>query len=273
MSIAWENAPAPSTQTRLRFRKPPHVEVWGVPFAAITMDQTLDSIGDLIADRHPNYLITANLNYAMLAERDPRLAPVTQQAALVLPDGQPIVWRSRLSPAPLPERVAGSELIYRLGERSAADGWRLYLLGGAHGVAHACAEQLIRQYPGCQIAGVESPPFRQLTLAEEAAQVERICAARPDILLVAFGQPKGEIWIHERYQQLEVPVSIQVGASFDFVAGTAQRAPRMWQKCGCEWAYRMAHDPSRLVPRYAANALFLAKSVGREVIEAFRTPS
>jgi N-acetylglucosaminyldiphosphoundecaprenol N-acetyl-beta-D-mannosaminyltransferase len=115
--------------------------------------------------------------------------------------------------------------------------------------------------------GVDSPPFRPLSAAEQQAQLDRIRAASPDILLVAFGQPKGERWIHQHLETLQVPVSIQIGASFDFVAGTAQRAPVAYQRCGCEWAYRMLKDPRRLVPRYAGNALFLARQLVREAIE------
>ncbi|QEG38551.1 WecB/TagA/CpsF family glycosyltransferase [Roseimaritima ulvae] len=249
------------------FVPPPTVDVWGLPFSQLTLEQSLDCIGQMIADGDPRYLITANLNYVMLADGQPDLWPVNRDAALILADGQPIVWRSKAEMNPLPERVAGSEMIYRLGERSAREGWSLYLLGAAEGVAQACADGLCERYPGCRIAGVESPPFRKLTADEEAAQQERIRAARPDILLVAFGQPKGERWIYERYQQLGVPVSIQLGASFDFVAGAAKRAPKFFQKTGLEWAYRMAHDPRRLVPRYAGNAAFLAKALLRDVVK------
>lgn len=261
VSVQFE-APRPAA-----FVPPPTVDVWGLPFSQVTLEQSLDGIGQMIADGEPRYVITANLNYAMLAHQQDDLWPVNRDAALMLADGQPIVWRSRIEMNALPERVAGSEMIYRLGERSASEGWSLYLLGAAEGVAQACADGLCQRYPGCRIVGVESPPFRELTAEEETAQLDRIRAAKPDILLVAFGQPKGERWIYERYQQLGVPVSIQLGASFDFVAGAAQRAPKIFQKTGMEWAYRMAHDPRRLVPRYASNAAFLAKALFRDVVK------
>lgn len=245
---------------------PPTVDVWGLPFAQVTLDQTLEKIDQMITDREPRYIITANLNYAMLADQQSDLWRINRDAAMILADGQPIVWRSRIEMNALPERVAGSELIYRLGERSAEKGWGIYLLGAAPGVAQACANGLAELYPGCKIVGVESPPFREATAAEESAQIERIKAAKPDILLVAFGQPKGELWIHERLHKLNVPVSIQLGASFDFVAGNAKRAPEIWQKCGLEWAYRMGHDPKRLVPRYTSNIWFLAKSLYQDAI-------
>ncbi len=222
------------------------------------MDQTLDLIGRMIVDRIPRYVITANLNYAMLVEDSPRLAQTTAGAAMVLADGQPLVWRSRWSDdEPLPERVTGSELIYQLAQQAVKNGWRIYFLGAEPGVAQKCADTLASRYPGLQVAGVQSPPYRKLTDDELQEQREMIKSAKPDILLVAFGQPKGELWIEENYQELGIPVSIQIGASFDFVAGRAKRAPKIWQVIGLEWAYRMMCDPKRLIPRYSSNAWFL----------------
>lgn len=249
------------------FTPPQKVSVWGLPFAAVTLEETLDAIGAMVADRIPRMIVTANLNYAMLSAQRDDLARINRDAALILADGQPIVWRSRYGGGGiLPERVAGSELIYRLGERSARAGWKLYLLGAAPGVAQKCANGLRTLYPGCQVVGIDSPPFRPLSDAEQQEQIIRIREAEPDILLVAFGQPKGEHWIHEHLASLQVPVSIQLGASFDFVAGTARRAPRCCQRTGLEWAYRMLCDPKRLVPRYAANAAFLVKMVLAETM-------
>ncbi|WP_246114484.1 WecB/TagA/CpsF family glycosyltransferase [Rubripirellula tenax] len=235
--------------------------VWGVPFDHVTLDEAVDSIEGLVTHGQPAYVITANLNYAMLNHRRDEMKPITREADLILADGQPIVWRSRLNDEPLPERVAGSEMIYRLAQRAGEKGWGIYFLGGAPGVAATCAERLSTMYPGLRIAGVESPPFRKLSDEEQAAQDARIKESGAAILLVAFGQPKGEQWIHENYRRLGVPVSIQLGASFDFIAGTAKRAPEAWQRFGMEWAYRMLSDPKRLVPRYAANASFLFSAI------------
>ena len=233
------------------------VEIWGVPFDVVTLTESIDRIGDLIARGEPSYVITANLNYVMLHGQRDDMKPVTDDADLIVADGQPIVLRSKLSDKKLPERVAGSEMIYRLAEAAAQNGWKIYFLGGELGVADLCATRLADMYPGLQIAGIESPPFRALTPAEQSSQDQRIKDSGADILLVAFGQPKGEKWIHENYKRLGVPVSIQLGASFDFVAGTAVRAPKIWQKLGMEWFYRMVNDPGRLVKRYSANAWFL----------------
>jgi N-acetylglucosaminyldiphosphoundecaprenol N-acetyl-beta-D-mannosaminyltransferase len=247
--------------------------VWGIPFASLTMQESVDRIEQLLQRRLPSYVITANLNYVMLHHELAEMAAVTRDAALVLADGQPIVWRSRLSSRPLRERVAGSELIFRLAERARDRGWGIYFLGGEPGVAQACASRLALAYPGLRIAGVESPPFRELSDEEQSLQDARIIASGADLLLVAFGQPKGEKWIHRNYRRLKVPVAIQLGASFDFIAGRSKRAPRIWQLVGMEWAYRMSSDPRRLAPRYWANAKFLFKALLKDMRPSSRSLS
>lgn len=229
------------------------------------MAEAIGGIGEMIAEGTPRYVITANLNYLMLADQDTELSPVTCQASMILADGQPLVWRSRLAGtcAALPERVAGSELIYRLAQEAAERGWRIFFLGGEPGVARCCADRLAALYPGLRVAGVDSPPYRPLSDDEQRQLHDRIRQSRADVLLVAFGQPKGEKWIHRHHHQLGVPVSMQVGASFDFVAGRARRAPRCLQRLGLEWLYRLASDPRRLLPRYARNAWFLLRSLVR----------
>lgn len=231
--------------------------IWDVPFDCLTLDESIDRIEALINRGVPSYVITANLNYVMLHHQLPDIPEITASAALILADGQPIVWRSKLGSSRLPERVAGSEMIHHLARRAGHRKWGVYFLGGQPGVAEKCAKRLARDYPGMRIAGIESPPYRVLTDSEIAEQRKRIQDSDAQLLLVAFGQPKGERWIYENHQRLGVPVSIQLGASFDFIAGTAKRAPTIWQKFGAEWVYRMCSDPKRLMPRYWSNACFL----------------
>jgi N-acetylglucosaminyldiphosphoundecaprenol N-acetyl-beta-D-mannosaminyltransferase len=237
------------------------VRVWGLPLAPVTFDQALDRIDELVAAGRPSLVVTANLNYAMLIDSNPRLRAVTERAALVLADGMPLVWWSKLGHRPLPERVAGSDLIYGISEHAARLGHRVYLLGAGPGVADEAAAKLVQKYSGLQIVGVECPPFRKLSAAEEREQIERIRGARPDILFVAFGQPKGEFWIDDRLDRLGVPVCIQVGATLDFVAGRVRRSPKWMQKTGVEWVYRMLQEPRRLAKRYLDNFLFLVRAV------------
>ena len=268
-------APEPATRPDAGRTNQPHLErdvvrIWDVPFDRVDMDGAIDRIGQMIRRQTPGYVITANLNYVMLHHRDETMRPITEAADMILADGWPIVWRSQLRPDPLPTRVAGSEMIDTLAARSAAEGWRIYLLGGAEGVADRCGDELRRRHPGLRIVGTECPPFRELNETEQSQQRDRIRQSGADILLVAFGQPKGERWIARRYESLGVPVSIQLGASFDFVVGTAKRAPVWMQRTGTEWLHRMLSDPRRLMPRYAANAHFLTSVLINDWVTAVR---
>jgi N-acetylglucosaminyldiphosphoundecaprenol N-acetyl-beta-D-mannosaminyltransferase len=243
----------------------PHTTIWGLPLACVTRSQAVELVDRLIACGQPHFFITANLHYAMLTDRDPRLVDVNRRAAFLVADGMPLVWYSRLWQRPLPERVAGADLIYELCQRAVPRGHRVFLLGGAPGVADEAAQNLCRRFPGLQIAGVESPPFRPLTAQEQADLIGRIRHARPDLLLVAFGQPKGELWLGTNCQALGVPVCVQMGATLDFVAGRVRRAPRWLQRLGLEWVFRAVQEPRRLAPRYFADLLFLAKAMLRDV--------
>ena len=236
------------------------IVVLGLPLARLDYAGTLDEVDRLIGRGQPAFFITANLHYARLSDRDPRLAAVNRMAAFLVADGWPLVWVSRLGPKPLPERVAGSDLIYSLCQRAAQRGYRVFFLGGAAGVAQASADRLSRCCPGLQVVGIEAPELDHLSPGEHAAMMARIRRAAPDLLLVAFGQPKGELWLAENYRRLGVPACVQVGASFDFVAGRVARAPRWLRRVGLEWLYRVLREPARLAGRYCGDAMFLVKA-------------
>lgn len=257
---------SPGEDSGSTVRRPEKVGVWGTPFARLNMEETVDLAAQVVRHRRPEYFITANLNYLMLTEQHPRLVEVNEGACAILADGHPIVKRSRWGGSELPCRVAGSDLIVKLAEMAAEEGYRIYFLGGEPDVAKKAADALKRRFPALQIAGCYSPPFRPLTSAEHSDMLERIQSSDTDILLVAFGQPKGEFWIADHLFDLKVPLSIQLGASFDFLAGTAKRAPRIWQSVGCEWLYRALSDPIRLVPRYSRNAFFMLRMILRDVL-------
>jgi N-acetylglucosaminyldiphosphoundecaprenol N-acetyl-beta-D-mannosaminyltransferase len=244
------------------------VWVWGLPFAPLTRSQAVEVVAKLIKAGQPSFFITANTHYAMLTQSEPGLSAVNEQASFVLADGAPLVWASRWRGSPLPERVAGSDLIFDLCEQAARNGFRIFLLGGAGGVAEQAAAALSRRYAGLQIVGTECPPFRELAAKEHADLLDRICKSKPDRLFVALGQPKGEIWIARHLHALGVPVCVQIGAALDFAAGRVRRAPRRLQKLGLEWAYRLSLEPSRLAPRYARNAWFLLRMVARDLLQS-----
>jgi len=248
----------------------PTIDLWGLPLAKMTFAETVDAVDCLIAAGEPRLFITANLHYAMLTSRDPRLADINRQAAFVLADGMPMVWWSRFRKRPLPERVTGSDLIFLLARRAAERGHRVYLLGGAPGVPETAAQNLQARYPGLTIAGAESPPVGAWSSEVEAAICARVRAARADLLFAALGQPRGELWLHENLSRLGVPACVQVGATLDFVAGRIRRAPRWMQRTGLEWAYRLLREPKRMGPRYLQDTLFLARAVLGDLLDRSR---
>lgn len=241
--------------------------VWGLPLAPMTLAEAAEATTGLAEAGRPSYFVTANTHYAMLTHEFPELREVNAKAAFLVADGAPLVLASRLrGAAALPERVAGSDLIFQICERAAAKSLSIFLLGGAPGVAEEAGQRLAALYSGLRVAGTASPAVGDLAPAERERLIEDIRAVRPDILFVALGQPKGELWIAEHHEALGVPVSVQVGAAIDFVAGRVRRAPRGLQRVGMEWAYRMWLEPRRLAPRYARNALFLARMLCRELL-------
>jgi N-acetylglucosaminyldiphosphoundecaprenol N-acetyl-beta-D-mannosaminyltransferase len=232
----------------------------------MTRAQTVDAATALVEAGRPSFFITANTHYAMLAREDPRLREVSTRAAFVVADGAPLVWAARWQGTPLPERVAGSDLIYDLSARAARRGFRLFLLGGAPGVADVAAHRLSLLFPGLRVVGTESPPFRDLTEDEDQGLRDRICSAAPDILILASQMPRGEHWLSAHHADLGVPLCVNLGAALDFAAGRVRRAPRRLQQLGLEWAYRMYREPARLAPRYARNARFVLHTMAHDAV-------
>jgi N-acetylglucosaminyldiphosphoundecaprenol N-acetyl-beta-D-mannosaminyltransferase len=222
----------------------------------------------LVAQGQPSYIVSANLHTLMLASQDAAFREAVLGAAFALADGMPLIWATRRRKPRLPERVAGSDLIPTLCALAAARGYRIFLLGGAPGAAEEAARQLQSCHPGLPIAGTEAPPFRALSAEEEGALLDRIRAARPDLLFVSFGSPKGELWVRKHYRALGVPVCVQVGATIDFLAGRVRRSPRWLQAAGLEWAYRLYQEPRRLFGRYARNAAFLLRMLSHDARNA-----
>jgi len=228
------------------------------------MSETLEWIASKIELRRPTYLITANLDFAEKASRDVELHRIFIEADLVICDGTPLIWASRLTGTPLRERVAGSDLVPKIAERSAKEGWKIFLLGGDPQSLASAEENLKKQYPGIIISGSFSPPFSPLYEMDHDEISQRIKKSAPDILLVAFGCPKQEKWISEHYKDLGVPCSIGVGATIDFIAGKVLRAPRWIGLFGLEWVFRLLQEPRRLLGRYYHDFIFLFVQLLRE---------
>lgn len=224
---------------------PPCVHILNVRVDCVDFDQTLARIEQWLSDTAPQpcrQICTVNPEFVMRARREPRVARVLERADLCVADGVGIVWAARLLGAPLRERVTGSDGIYRICQRAAAEGWRVYLLGAAPGVANRAAQRLQAKYPGLQIVGTHSGSPNDDHWPHIA---QRLRKARPDILLVAFGHPKQELWIARHRMELPATVAVGMGGAFDFVAGITPRAPRWMQRLGVEWLHRLIQQPWR----------------------------
>jgi N-acetylglucosaminyldiphosphoundecaprenol N-acetyl-beta-D-mannosaminyltransferase len=235
------------------------VWIWGVPFWPLTLDETVDAVADLVEKNEPAFFVTANTHYAMLTWDNSDLQEINSRAAFIAPDGLPLVWAARRRPTPLPERVAGSDLIFELGKLAERKAYRLFLAGGKPGVAEAAAARLVARYPGLQVVGTAAPSFVESSDDDYARLKAQIRAARPHILIVAASMPRGERWLAAYISDLGVPVGVNLGAAIDFAAGRISRAPRWMQALGLEWAFRLMLEPRRLFSRYASNAWFILR--------------
>lgn len=217
----------------------------------ITFAGAVDAITTLVERGRGGMVFTPNVDHVVMAEDDLRFRRAYAAADLSLADGMPVVWASHLLGQPVPEKISGSDLAPSLMNRAEIKGFRVYLLGGAPGVAELAANNLRRRHPRLTIVGTASPRI-DLREPEESRQgvLDEIRKAAPDLVLVALGAPKQEIWMHEAADALRPAVLLGVGASIDFLAGTARRSPAWMSAAGLEWLYRLAREPRRLARRY-----------------------
>lgn len=235
------------------------VAVLGLPIAITSYEQTLNWIYECIEAGSREYLCVAPVHLVMLAAEDPEVMIAVNGAGMIVPDGQPLVWALRSLGAPAASRVYGPDLMMEACERGARAGTKMYLYGGRNdGALVQLTLNLRRRFPGLEIVGGFSPPFRSLEVHEEEAVAADINASGADIVWVGTGQPKQEIWMAAMRERLSASVLIGVGAAFDFHAGLVQQAPRSVQDAGLEWAWRLSREPKRLWHRYLRyNPLFV----------------
>jgi len=234
----------------------PGVEILGVRVHVVDWPAALDRIAAFVAEGKPHQVVTVNPEFVIAARHDAAFRDVLARADLSVADGVGLLLAARLRGVLLPERVTGTDGVVRIAERSAALGWRLFFLGAAPGVADRAVERLRDRFPGMVVAGTHpGSPAPE----EEDDVVARVRAARPDVLFVAWGAPRQDLWIARNLDRLGVPACIGVGGAFDFHAGLVRRAPRILQRTGTEWLFRLALQPRRwrrmlALPRFAALA-------------------
>lgn len=227
------------------------VNILGIQVDCVGMAQTLAQIEQFIQERKPRLVITPNVDHLIKARQDKEFNKIYAESDLNVPDGVPLLWAARFLGRPLLERVNGTDLFEALCARAAERGHRVFLLGGPPGAAEQAAKILQERNPGLQVVGAYAPPMGFVSDDDENRRIAaRLRKTRPDILFVGLGAPKQEKWIHRHMHKLGVPVSIGVGASFEYVAGTSPRAPRWMQRTGLEWLHRVLSDPARYWKRY-----------------------
>jgi N-acetylglucosaminyldiphosphoundecaprenol N-acetyl-beta-D-mannosaminyltransferase len=196
------------------------------------------------------YVAVTGMHGVMEAQDDPAFKVILNSADLVVPDGMPLVWWGRLRGIELPRRVYGPELMMTVCEQTAAKRRRHFFFGGAEGVPDQLAAALKNKFPGLQIAGTWSPPFRPLTAGEDEELVASINRAAPEVVWVGLSTPKQERWMHQHRERLHAAVILGVGAAFDIHSGTKKQAPGWMRESGLEWLFRLLQEPRRLWRRY-----------------------
>ncbi|NQX69168.1 WecB/TagA/CpsF family glycosyltransferase [Paenibacillus alba] len=233
-------------------------QIMGIPVPKITMEETVEIIDQVIVDKKAElfHVVTLNPEITMSCQHDSQLRSIIDEAGHLTADGAGIVMVSRLKGNPLPERVTGCDLLIHLLERGNRNHWSFYLLGASEMTSSKAAEEISLRYPNISLIGRQHGFFDQ---KDEARIVEEIATLSPDVLVVALGAPKAELWIHKFKSKLNVRVAIGVGGSLDVIAGTVKRAPVAWRKLNVEWLYRLINQPSRwrrqlILPRFAVKA-------------------
>ncbi len=248
----------------------PTVSLFGMKIDALDMRETVDALlGWCQAPRGVacRYVVTPNVDHAVMFQTNEKLRQSYADASLVLADGAPVVLASRLLGRGLPERVAGSDLapaLFKLAARGASP-LRVFLLGAAPGVADRAAANIAQRWSNIEIVGTLSPP---LGFERDEAENERILAAvaalKPDLVVLGLGAPKQELWIHAHADRLEAKVALCIGATIDFLAGEKRRAPRWMRRVGLEWFHRLSSEPGRLAKRYLRDAWVFPQLVWRD---------
>lgn len=232
----------------------PAVSILGVPVSRVDMAAAVATIGRWIETRASAFVCALDVHSLMRAQDDAEHMAALRGAAMVTPDGQPVVWAARARGTGDMSRVCGPDLLPQVCAASVARGWKHYFYGGADGVASDLAERLQAKHPGLAVVGTDCPPFRALSTAEQEAALARIRASGAQILWVGLGCPKQEKWMLANRDKLPGVVMIGIGAAFDFHVDRVRRAPRWMREGGLEWLHRLMSEPRRLWRRYLVMA-------------------
>ena len=252
----------------------PVISLFGMKIDAVNMPTAVERVVqwcDQPREGTCRYVVTPNVDHAVMFQTDEGLRTSYDNASMVLADGAPVVLASRLLQKALPERVAGSDLVPALFDSvsncadAERDPLRVFLLGAGPGVADRAAEVIHQRWNRVEVVGTLSPPLGfEKDEAENQRILDAVAECNPDIVLIGLGAPKQELWISRHADRLQAKAALCIGATIDFLAGEKSRAPVVLQKLGLEWVHRMATEPSRLAKRYARDAWIFPRLVWRE---------
>jgi N-acetylglucosaminyldiphosphoundecaprenol N-acetyl-beta-D-mannosaminyltransferase len=240
---------------------PPPVQILGVPVHPITVEDLHKQLGTMIETGGHELVLHVNVHGLNLAHRHSWLRDFLASARIVFCDGAGVILGARLLGKTIPSRITYADWMWELAEYTSARGYKLYFLGGREGVAERAAARLRDRFPAFTVVGHHHGYFdRTAGSSDNEAVLAAINAARPDIILVAFGMPLQERWLLENWDRIEAHVALTAGAAFDYVSGDLRRAPPWMRKTGMEWLGRLVIEPRRLAGRYIlGNPLFLAR--------------
>lgn len=247
-----------------------HLVLLGLKFNALTLEEAADAVVIAAKARQKGLVVTPNVDHLVMLQTDPHMRSIYQTAAFVFADGMPVIWLSKLtSRLGLPMRVTGADLLPAVCAEAATAGVSLFFMGGQPGVADRAAANLRAEVPGLQIVGTYCPPMGfENDPAETSRMVELVNRVQPDILCFGVGAPKQEKWAAAQLDRLAVGPILCIGAAFDFAAGTIKRAPRLVQRSGLEWLWRLSNEPGRLWKRYLLRDSRFLLLAGREILRA-----
>lgn len=228
----------------------------------LSMDESINAVEKLLHKDEKSYVVAVNVDVIMKIESDSELKELTDKADIVLVDGKPLIWISKIHKRPIKAKISGSDLVPKLCELAAERGYTMYILGGADGIAERAKEKLEKNLPGIKIVGTYAPPFGFEKNEEELIQINgMISEAHPDLLITCFGCPKQEKFIYRNMDKYDAKVSVSAGATVDFLAGNVKRAPKWMSEHGLEWFYRFLQEPKRMFKRYFVDDVKILKLV------------
>jgi N-acetylglucosaminyldiphosphoundecaprenol N-acetyl-beta-D-mannosaminyltransferase len=247
-------------------------DVLGVKVSAINMSRAVDTADRWIRTGKSGYVCVTGVHGVMEAQKDHAFRRILNRAMMNTPDGMPMSWVGRLQGFDDMDRVFGPDFMLAMCHLSLERGFRHFLYGGKPGVAENLKQALEKKFPGLQVVGTYTPPFRDLNATEEHALLAQVCNSRPHILWVGLSTPKQERFMAQHVDRLQVPLLVGVGAAFDYHTGLIRDSSVWIKRAGLQWLHRLAQDPRRLWRRYLRNNPAFVWNIALQLLKLRRYP-